>query len=138
MPIEIAVGLALAKNALDIVRAVREAIKEKKKFTEDEMRDYLETLQDKLVDVKTSLADADDQMRALKRQVEELKRMSDFGAEFKLENGVYFREGVPYCPVCWDVEKKPVRLSGPLPALIAPAGKLMCMCTLYNGQFPLP
>ena len=81
MPIDIAVGLGLAKNALDIVKAVREALRQKK-LTHEEMKDYLETLQDKLVDVKTSLAGADDDRRALHKRIEELERYDDVGKAF--------------------------------------------------------
>ncbi|MBZ5728555.1 MAG: hypothetical protein LAP87_26680 [Acidobacteriia bacterium] len=77
------------------------------------MRDYLDTIQDKLVDVKTALADADEENRALLRQVDELKRMASVGKDFQIAEGVYWRENVPYCPVCWDVDRKTVRLSGP-------------------------
>ena len=99
MPIDIVAGLSLAKNALDIVKAVREAHKQKK-LTSEEMRDYLDTLQDKLVDVKTALSDADEEIRNLKRQLEEATRKADFGASFKSEHGVYWRDGFPYCPIC--------------------------------------
>jgi hypothetical protein len=107
MPIDIVVGLGLAKNALDIVKAVREALKHTK-LTPEETKDYLDTLQDKLVDVKTALADADDESRELRRQIEELKRMADLGKDFQPMEGVYWRDNVPYCPVCWDVDRKTV------------------------------
>jgi hypothetical protein len=114
MPIEIAAGLVLAKNAIDIVKAVREAIRQKRKLTDEEMKDYLETLQDKLVDVKTALADADDENRQLKNELQEAKRMADFGAEFSTGEGLYWRDNFPYCPSCWDIERKPMRLGGPV------------------------
>lgn len=110
MPIDIAAGLALCKNALDIVMAVRKAIRDKKKLTDEEIRDYLETLQDKLVDVKTALMEADEENRSLKGQLAEAKRMADFGAEFTTGEGLYWREKYPYCPTCWDTERKAVRL----------------------------
>ena len=77
------------------------------------MRDYLETIQDKLVDIKTAVADAAEENRTLRREIDELKRMADFGNAFELKEGVYWRENVPYCPVCWEVDRKPVRLAGP-------------------------
>ena len=42
------------------------------------------------------------------------KRMADFGAEFTKGEGLYWRDNFPYCPSCWDVDRKPVRLGGPV------------------------
>jgi len=112
MPIDLIIGMGLAKNALDIVRGVREALKQKK-LTDEEMRDYLETLQDKLVHVKTALADADDERRSLLARIAELERYADVGKDFKPAHGVYWYATYPYCPTCWDVDRKPVRLAGP-------------------------
>jgi DNA repair exonuclease SbcCD ATPase subunit len=112
MPMDIIVGLGLAKNALDIVKAVREALKQKK-LTPEDMFEYLSTLQDKLVDVKTALADADDENRDLKHRIQELqtelqtKRFIRENYEFR-DNMVWkigSREG-PYCPVCFEANEK--------------------------------
>src|SRR3989442_8137862 len=109
MPIDIAAGLALAKNGLDIIKAVREAAKQKK-LTDEEFLDYLATLQDKLVDVKTALADADEENRKLKRQLDdrEAQRALKADMEFQQDGGFYVRKSerdagnpVAYCPVCW-------------------------------------
>jgi len=137
MPIDLIVGMALAKNALDIVKGVREALKHKK-LTDEEMRDYLETLQDKLVDVKTALADADDERRELKRQLDEAARKADFGSEFRFEHGVYWRDHYPYCPVCWDVRRDPVRLSGPVWRVFVSSGKVPYNCPIDKSDFALP
>jgi len=113
MAIDIAAALALSKNALDIVMAVRKAIREKQKLTDEQMRDYLDTLQDKLVDVKTALMEAAEENRTLQNRIDELVRYSDIGKEFNSDHGLYWYEGYPYCPTCWDVDRKPVRLAGP-------------------------
>src|SRR5580698_8034392 len=39
--------------------------------------------------------------------------MVDFG-ELVFAEGLYWRERYPNCPSCWDVERKPVRLGGPV------------------------
>ena len=139
MPIDLIVGLGLAKNALDIVKAVREALKQKK-LTDEEMRDYLEILQDKLIDVKTALADADDERRELKQQLEEATRKADFGSEFRFEYGVYWRDYHPYCPVCWDLKRDPVRLSGPVwrEGINVASGKALYSCPIDKSDFALP
>jgi hypothetical protein len=67
---------ALSKNVLDIVMAVRKAIREKLKVTDEQMRDYLDTLQDKLLDVKTALMEV--------------------GKEYKSDHGLCWYEGYPY------------------------------------------
>jgi hypothetical protein len=134
VPIDLVAGLTLAKTSLDIVKGVREALKQKK-LTPDEMKDYLDTLQDKLVDVKTALADADDERRELLKRIEELTRMADFGKDFKLAEGVYWREGVPYCPVCWDVDRKTARLFGPTGKTTGFIDVFGWECCFHDKQF---
>jgi len=110
---DIVVGIGLAKTSLELIRGVREALK-KKALSNQEVTDYLSDLQDKIVDIKTALVDADDENKELKRQLVDAKRMAAFGAEFTTGEGLYWRERFPYCPACWDVDRKPVRLAGPV------------------------
>jgi hypothetical protein len=110
---EIVAALSVAKTCLDLIKGIREAAK-KKTLTSDEITDYLSTLQDKIVDIKTALVEAEDENRQLKKELQEAKRMADFGADFTTGEGLYWREKYPYCPSCWDIDRKPVRLGGPV------------------------
>jgi cell shape-determining protein MreC len=101
-------GLGIAKTAVELTKAVREALRNKK-LTQEEMRDYLDTLQDKLIDVKTSLADADDENRELKQKVRELENKlaeREFLKEnYEFRNSMIWRKGSnkePYCSICFE------------------------------------
>jgi hypothetical protein len=113
----------------------REALKQKK-LTHEEMRDYLETLQDKLVDVKTALADADEEQRGLQQRIKELEQYADIGKNFTPGYGVYWIDAYPYCPTCWDVDRKPVRLAGPQPQSLH-RGKEDWKCPLHKIDYQI-
>jgi hypothetical protein len=49
----------------------------------------------------------------LEGRINELTHWADVGKDFRFGDGVYWREGAPYCPVCWEQEKRPTRLDGP-------------------------
>jgi hypothetical protein len=51
---DIVAAVGLAKTSLDLIRGVREALKNKT-LSKQEMTDYLSDLQDKIVDIKTAL-----------------------------------------------------------------------------------
>jgi hypothetical protein len=67
-----------------------------------------------MLDARDALSEAQDEKAALEARIVELTRMADFGKDFMTSHGVYWKDAYPYCPVCWDVERKPVRLSGPI------------------------
>jgi predicted nuclease with TOPRIM domain len=69
---DIATGLGIAKTSLDLIRGVREALK-KKTLSNEEIVAYLSDLQDRIVDLKTALSDADEENRHLKHELEEAK-----------------------------------------------------------------
>jgi len=69
MSIELSAGIAIANTAITIIKALREAIKEKKRPTDEEMKDYLVDLQEKVTDVKASLLDAEENNRLLQQEL---------------------------------------------------------------------
>jgi len=114
--LDIAASLSLAKNTLDLIRGVREAVKQKKLSNED-MLDYLNTLQDKIVDMKTTLADADDENRELKRTITELQEKlaeRQFNKDhYEFHDNMVWEVGIrrqPYCPTCFYVDDRLVPL----------------------------
>jgi hypothetical protein len=109
---DIATGLGIAKTSLDLIKGIREDLK-KKTLSNEEILGYFSDLQERIVDIKTALSDADDERRILQARIEELLRYADLGEGFKSAHGVYWHEDFPNCPTCSDVDRKPVRLGGP-------------------------
>jgi hypothetical protein len=108
----IAAGLSATKTGFDLIKGVRELVK-RPDIDASEVSARLLELQELMLDARTALSEAQEEKVKLESRIEELTRMADFGKDFRMEEGVYWRDGVPYCPICWDVERKSVRLGGP-------------------------
>lgn len=109
----ITAGLSATKTGFELIKAVRELLK-RPQVDAGEILARLTELQDLMLEAKLALIQADQDKTKLEGRIAELSRMADFGKDFKLLHGVYWHEDFPYCPVCWDVDRKPVRLSGPI------------------------
>jgi hypothetical protein len=101
----ITAGLSATKTGFDLIKSLREALG-KQEVNPGDIQARLVELQSLMLDAQRSLADADEENRLLKAQNQELKRMSSLGNEFVFEEGVYWRERSPYCPICWDIDRK--------------------------------
>lgn len=114
MPIEalITAGLSATKTGFDLARSIREALK-KEKVDPKEISNQLIELQELLLQAKTALISAQDEKTELVKKIEELQRANAIGAQFEFDEGVYWFRNYPYCPNCWDADKKPTRLDGP-------------------------
>jgi hypothetical protein len=134
--LDMATGLAAAKTSVELLRTLREVLK-KDVVDPHEVSNRLMELQGLLLDARTSLADAFEEINSLRSQVSELMRMAEIGKELEASHGVYFRAGYPYCPVCWDVDRKPVRLSGPLRQERASSGDHW-ICPFHKQPLSLP
>jgi hypothetical protein len=129
----IAVGLSAVKTGFDLIKSVREIVK-RQDFDPGEVSARLLELQDLMLDARTALTDAADEKVKLEVQIGDLTRMADFGSEFKFVEGVYWREKFPYCPVCWDTERKPTRLGGPVHL---PGQGYIWQCPFHKPQYVL-
>jgi hypothetical protein len=109
----IAEGIAAAKGALDVSKLALDLLR-RPKIDGEEVRNRLIEMQDLIFSAQRALGDAEQENRDLRRQLENSKRMADFGKDFTLAEGLYWRDKYPYCPTCWDVDRKPVRLGGPV------------------------
>ena len=106
-------GLSATKIGFELLKGIRELLK-RDQVDAHEISNRLMELQELLLTSRDALNDARDQKLKLEARIAELSRMADFGKDFKSAHGVYFYEAHPYCPVCWDVDRKPVRMSGPV------------------------
>jgi len=109
----IATGISATKTGFDLIKSVRELVRRPDIDAADISARLLE-LQDLMLDARNALSEAQDDKVALEARIADLMRMADFGKDFMASHGVYWKDTYPYCPVCWDVERKPVRLSGPI------------------------
>jgi len=124
----IAGGLSATKTGFELIKSVRDLLK-RQDVDPAEVSARLLELQGLMLDAKTALAEAQEDKTELEARIAELMRMADFGKDFKLEEGVYWRDEVPYCPICWDVDRKPVRLGGPT---VRPSGFCNSMAWEYS------
>lgn len=94
-------------------------------------------LQELILDARLALSDALEEKTKLEAKIAELTRMAEMGRHFESSHGVYFYEGFPYCPVCWDVDRKPVRLGGPVRAATVALGDNWT-CPFHKQPIALP
>lgn len=109
----IGTGLASLKTVSELVSQLRKAV-DTSDVAPAELRGRLLELQDYMIDAREQLLCAQDEQLALKNRIQELERYSDVGSTFKKLHGLYWADAAPYCPTCWDVDRKPVRLGGPV------------------------
>jgi hypothetical protein len=108
-----AAGISATKTGFDLIKSLRELVK-RPKVDAAEVSARLLELQELMLDARNALSEAQDEKVALENRIAELTSMADIGKDFKSSDGVYWREKFPYCPTCWDVDRKPVRLAGPV------------------------
>jgi hypothetical protein len=105
-------GLSATKAGFELVRGALELLK-RQDVDRNEVTARLLELQGLILETQRALGDAEDENRGLRRRVDELTNVVEFGNDFEFEEGVYWKRNYPYCPNCWDAERKPTRLSGP-------------------------
>ena len=129
-------GLSAAKTGFELVRSVRELVR-RPEIDASEVSARLVELQELMLDARNALSEAQDDQVALEAQIAQLTRMADVGQDFHKEYGLYWLDGYPYCAVCWDVDRKPVRLSGPVP--VREQGPIeQWTCPLHKQPLTLP
>jgi hypothetical protein len=110
----IAAGLSATKTGFELIKGIRDLLKGQKVDAGEISARMLE-LQELMLDARTALTEAQDENVKLEARNADLTRMALFGKDFKSAHGVYWYQDFPYCPICWDVDRKPVRLAGPVP-----------------------
>jgi rubrerythrin len=112
-------------TATEIAKNLRELFKKDKKVS-DEVIDEISDLMEKLTDARVAalaLAENNSELhKELEDVKEEAKRALASFTDFEFRTGVYYRKGLegaeagPFCQVCWDRDKKPVRLHDERPS----------------------
>ena len=105
-------GIAAAKAAFDVSKVALDLVRYPKPDTEA-VRARLIEMQDLMLSAQRALGEAEEENRKLRTALDERARLEEFGKQFTFEEGVYWFRDYPYCPNCWDVDRKPMRLDGP-------------------------
>jgi len=136
MALSITAGISAAKTGLDLLRGVRELLKQDS-VDRNEISNRLSELQELLSDAKTSLSDAQDENREIQSRVNELERLWDFGKDLQPKHGVYWKDKYPYCPSCWEANRQPIRLSGPEPGRFRVQDNNW-ICPIHKATYTVP
>jgi hypothetical protein len=118
-------GLSATKTGFDLIRSLRESLG-RPDVNPGDIQARLVELQSLMLDAQRALADADEENRELRRQLDDRSRIEEFGKQFQFEEGVYWHREYPYCPNCWDTDLKPTRLDGPYANINNSAQKWNC------------
>ena len=124
----IAEGIAAAKLATDVTRLTLDLLRNPKPDTEA-IRARLIELQDLVLSAKFALSDADDEIRGLKRIIDDHDQLNAIKADLEMDiTGRYYlrksekQQGlIPYCPICWGKDDKLVPL-----AVLSQTGNFIC------------
>ena len=107
-----AAGLSAVKAVFDVSKSISELLKQPKVDAAEVVKQLNLVLQ-YAADAQRSLYEAEKAIAELERRLEDRARTEEMGKGFTSEVGVYWLDNFPYCPVCWDADRKPVRLAGP-------------------------
>jgi hypothetical protein len=107
----IAAGLAGLKAAADLTKTMRDAAKAGT-LKPDEFVGRVGEIYDYIIDSRAALVDAQEELQRLKDQIRELQDKSQLGKDLVFDGYVYWLkdDAYPYCPLCWDRDRKLVRL----------------------------
>ena len=94
---------------MGVIESLKEIADLVKKFNDDE-------LNRKIVDLEGEIVERTLQIGSLEEENEELKRTLSLIKKMRFKKPFYFQgdDPVPFCPRCWEKEKKPVHLIGPV------------------------
>ena len=141
MPIDVVGGIAAARHGAELLKTLRTALTDPE-IDHAEVINRLIEIQGLILDAQSALVDAQAEKQAwqtekqgLQSEIAALKRVAEIGKNFKSAHGVYWHEKQPYCPVCWDVDRKPVRLGGPIREKIGRDPQWTC--PLHKSVFTL-
>lgn len=103
-------GLSAVKTGFDLLKEAREQLRKNKPDLATVV-DRIAEAQSLLLDAQSALNESAEENRELKEQADERHRLAEFAKEFTESEGVYWRRDIPYCPNCWNSERKPIQLT---------------------------
>jgi len=112
-PSSIIATLAAIKNSIDVVKAVKAADYDLDKSI---LKEKIAILVDSLLEAKIQANETLDVIQEKDKRVNELENLLKFKANLVRKNGLYFATDdgeivdEPYCPFCWESEKKAIHL----------------------------
>jgi hypothetical protein len=94
---------------MDIMENIKEIAEFVKKYNDDELNQKIGALEGQILALIT-------QIRSLEEAREEKERTLSLIKKMQFKKPFYFQKDdpVPFCPRCWDKEKNPVHLLGPV------------------------
>jgi hypothetical protein len=94
---------------MGIMENVKEIAEFVKKYNDDELNQKIGALEGQILALIT-------QIRSLEEASEESERTLSLIKKMQFKKPFYFQEDdpVPFCPSCWEKEKNPVHLLGPV------------------------
>lgn len=125
-------GIAAAKAAFEVSKVALDLTRYPKLDSAAIHAKLLE-LQALILSAQQALGEAAEENRDLKTQLDDRERRKAFGETLSPEEGVYWQGAYPYCPVCWESEVKPVRLSGPFAS--NSAAHVRWTCPTHNSTY---
>lgn len=71
--------------------------------------------QEKIMELREAVVELQDENSELKQQLKAMENQLNFNKSLRFESPFYFAENdeVPFCPKCWEADKKAVHLPPP-------------------------
>jgi hypothetical protein len=101
--------LICKEGIMGIMENVKEIAELAKKYNDDELNQKISDLEDQILALITQIRSLEDASQESERTLSLMKKM-------QLKEPFYFQEDdpIPFCPHCWEREKNPVHLLGPV------------------------
>lgn len=98
-------ALALAREVLNLSGAPQ--------INKRTIQEKLDEMMVPVKDAQMALEKADVEITSLRASLHQIQRVQGFGDDFILAERLYWYKGFPYCPQCWDHDRKLTPMNGP-------------------------
>ena len=113
---EITSVLAALKTATEIAKGISTLKTEAEiRSKTSEFLNVIIDLQNGVLGLQSHVSDLQHENTSLKQHIAELESAASDSAELTFRDRLYWKQGddVPFCPICWDNDRKQIHLSGP-------------------------
>ena len=110
--VDLFAGITAAKALLEVTAKVTDMAQS----PETKMTDVRGKLHEMLIHAASALTvlnEAQIEIFELRHQLDDRNRLKELGSNLTFDEGVYWYREYPYCPNCWEVDQKPMRMAGP-------------------------